>query len=564
MTSIKGCFVDPLRRDPWLVVPPVAFVVALAFLFGDHRWDINPDGVSYMAIAQHYVAGTNRVNAYWSPLFSWLLAPLYKLGIEPVVGAKLLQAGCGMALVLAGLRLFGRLGVSGLVRAATGLALAALVVQWALSEITPDVLEAAILLVWLDVLVGAGGAPLSYRRAIVLGALIGLAYLGKLAALPVCLLSISVWFAARAWRRRRPEEAHLRHWLAAVGACAVIVAPWAVELSSHEGHLTLGTASSYNMAVSDPAYPGISAELTNGFIPPPFPAASSAWEDPPKTVPVPPWTPLDNIGHAATYSWGQLTAYLTSLRNTMWLALVVGLFALLLAGVGSGSYLVASFAVLIILAYSPESLSERYVYAAEVVVLALAGVAVMRLSRARILGPGAIVCMAVALVWSTAVPSLKYLGQLVGPTGPEIHRVAVADRAELAGTRIASNVSALGWYFALYLSFEAGGHYYGAAGAGESTEGLTQDIKRLGIESYVYWGPVVGTPSYLPGFRALPETTIGGTPVTIFVSRKELTSSAMPHAVGHESLVAGTLRRDIHGAVARQLDLGRAIGGTGT
>lgn len=502
-------------------------MVALVFVFGDHQWDINPDGVSYMAIAQHYVAGSNRVNAYWSPLYSWLLVPLYKIGVEPVLGAKLLQAACGLALVVAGLRLAGRLGVHGLVRAATGLALAGLVVQWALIEVTPDVLEAVILVVWLDVLLGVGDAPLSYRRAIVLGGIIGASYLAKLAALPLCLLFLSAWFAVRAWRRRGAEEAHLRHWLAAVAACAVIVVPWAAELSSHEGHLTLGTASSYNMAVPNPAYPGISAELTNGFIPPPFPAASSAWEDPPKMVPVPPWTPFDNISFAATYSRGQLTGYLTGLRNTMWLGLVLGLMALLITGVGAGSYLVASFAVLLILAYSPTSLSERYVYAAEVVVLALAGVAMTRLSKARIVGRVATVCLAVALVWSTAVPSLKYLAQLVGSAGPDIHRVAIGDRAELAGARIASNASALGWYFTLYLSFEAGGHYYGDAAASESAAALAQDIRRLAIEVYVYWGPVAGTPPFLSGFHALPQTTVDGTPVTIFVAPHRSSSSGI-------------------------------------
>jgi hypothetical protein len=547
-SRITGWIIDPLRRDPWLVVPPIAFVVTTAVVFGDHRWDINPDGVSYMAIAQHYVAGSYRVNAYWSPLFSWLLVPLYKLGIEPVFGAKLLQAGCGLALVVAALRLCGGLGVRGVVRAAVGLALAGLVVQWALSEVTPDVLEAAILVVWLDLLVRAGSAPLSYRRAIALGMVIGLAYFGKLATLPICLLFLSVWFAARAWRRRTPAEAHLRHWLVAVGACAAIVAPWAVAISSHEGHLTLGTSSSYNLAVPDPAFTGISAELTNGFIPPPSPVASSAWEDPPKAVPVPPWTPIEHISYAATYAWGQLTAYFTSLRNTMWLGLVLGLLALLLPGVGARSYLVASFAVLVIVAYSPESISERYVYTAEVVVLALAGVAVMRLSTAGIIGPAALVCMAVALVWSTAIPSLKYLAQLVGPTGPDIHGVAVADHAELAGARIASSVSVSGWYFTLYLSFEAGGQYYGAAGATETTAELTQDIRRLGIDAYVYWGPVVGTPPYLPGFRALPQSTIDGTPVTIFVSRNELTSSARPGAVRDALFAADTLGRGTGGS----------------
>ena len=59
-----------LRRIAWLAV------IVLGFIQGwTNRQFINPDGVSYLDVADKYLQGdwTWAVNAYWSPLYSWLL-----------------------------------------------------------------------------------------------------------------------------------------------------------------------------------------------------------------------------------------------------------------------------------------------------------------------------------------------------------------------------------------------------------------------------------------------------------------------------------------------------------
>src|SRR5207245_3213715 len=64
-----------LSRVGWLVVIVLGFVQAWAT-----RYSIEPDGISYLDIADKYLQRdwTGAVNAYWSPLYSWLLgAALY-------------------------------------------------------------------------------------------------------------------------------------------------------------------------------------------------------------------------------------------------------------------------------------------------------------------------------------------------------------------------------------------------------------------------------------------------------------------------------------------------------
>lgn len=46
-----------------------------------HRQAVNPDGISYLDIADAYLVGdlSNVVNGYWCPLYSWLLAVALRL-----------------------------------------------------------------------------------------------------------------------------------------------------------------------------------------------------------------------------------------------------------------------------------------------------------------------------------------------------------------------------------------------------------------------------------------------------------------------------------------------------
>src|SRR5215468_8991394 len=68
----------------------VASLWAVAVLFGlsqawAWRYYIEPDGVSYIEIAHAYIQRdfAHAVNAYWSPLYSWLLALVISLAHVP-------------------------------------------------------------------------------------------------------------------------------------------------------------------------------------------------------------------------------------------------------------------------------------------------------------------------------------------------------------------------------------------------------------------------------------------------------------------------------------------------
>ncbi|HON07136.1 MAG TPA: hypothetical protein PLW02_03435, partial [Verrucomicrobiota bacterium] len=69
----------------------IAGILILGVIF---RFSMNTDAVAYLRIGQYY-ADANfdlAINGYWGPLFSWLLVPFLKIGIPPLISARILMA----------------------------------------------------------------------------------------------------------------------------------------------------------------------------------------------------------------------------------------------------------------------------------------------------------------------------------------------------------------------------------------------------------------------------------------------------------------------------------------
>ncbi|QUV78790.1 hypothetical protein [Chloracidobacterium thermophilum] len=97
----------PAKIGQWSLVRHPLTWILLAYtalglgLLAPYQFQINPDGIAYLDIAEKYARGDvwGAVNAYWSPLISWLTAGLRLLGLPPQVAIKLvLLTGGAVAL----------------------------------------------------------------------------------------------------------------------------------------------------------------------------------------------------------------------------------------------------------------------------------------------------------------------------------------------------------------------------------------------------------------------------------------------------------------------------------
>jgi hypothetical protein len=202
---------------------------------------LNPDGVSYLDLAAAAGRGdwSHFVQGYWSPLL-----PLITGAIGTVArrsGPQLIPVthifNLVMALAALGIiwhwarhqpsRLFGRFAIAGFMLCSAGLP--------RIEAVTPDVLLLT-LTIWLsyELLVHRG------RRWLLVGLLLGLAYLTKTSAWPWLLVAIPVrlWAARDGAARRRVSWSFL--------VAAAVMLTWVVPLSFKYGHPTLGSAGRLN------------------------------------------------------------------------------------------------------------------------------------------------------------------------------------------------------------------------------------------------------------------------------------------------------------------------------
>jgi hypothetical protein len=254
----------------WLVVS-IAGAWLLAVLLGAvHAWAerhiINVDGVSYLEVADAYSRGDWKmaVNAYWSPLLSWLLGLAFIILRPSAYGefaaAHLVSFGIYLGTVAAFSFLLRELIVTARSETAAlretgavslpewswiglGYALFLWSSLWFIGlGIKPDLLVSAILYVAAGIMLRARRERRPLRSAALLGAVLGVGYLAKAFMLPIAFVCLIV--------APRPAGQRSRLLCAAVSllAFAAVSAPFVVALSAAKGSPTAGVAGSLNYA----------------------------------------------------------------------------------------------------------------------------------------------------------------------------------------------------------------------------------------------------------------------------------------------------------------------------
>ena len=213
---------------------------------------MNPDGLSYLDMGEAYLRGDWRmaINAYWSPLYSWLLGSALKL-LKPTPSwefplAHLLNLLIYL-LALTSFSLFWREFTTGQGTRSTALpswvltVLGYLLFLWTslnlttLRQVTPDMCVAAVVYLAAALLIRIRTRRAGWGAFAALGLVLGLGYLAKAAMFPLGLVFIGVTF----WAAARQRGAALRPLTTALAFLAV-AGPFVIVLSKHQGRPTFG------------------------------------------------------------------------------------------------------------------------------------------------------------------------------------------------------------------------------------------------------------------------------------------------------------------------------------
>ncbi|MCI0556816.1 MAG: hypothetical protein L0287_38240, partial [Anaerolineae bacterium] len=137
----------------WVYLIPLIIQVPLLIISGRMNPDqMNPDLVSYLLMAQHYLQGSFHlaVNGYWGPLFSWLIVPVLALLQDPVLAARIVNGIGAVIYLIGGIRILRSFEFDRIIVLAGGLLIALFSIYWSTFVIEPDLLMSGLLLVGLS------------------------------------------------------------------------------------------------------------------------------------------------------------------------------------------------------------------------------------------------------------------------------------------------------------------------------------------------------------------------------------------------------------------------------
>jgi hypothetical protein len=239
--------------------------------------DSEMDVLSYLTIARSYSEGNPVVRGCWSPLISWLLAPLLAAGIEPYPAHRTLAVLLGLVWILTTSLLARNLGLSRGMRLFLAATLACIVPGSAYGLGTVDLLGAVVLSLYFIIVTSERFLKQPYRYGALAGLLACLAYFAKYYNLPFFLAHLTLTAVLYAIRGSSRKQV-LKGFVAGLSVCLIVASAWILPLSSRYHRFTVMTTGGINHATVGPSMQG-SPCLESGLCPEPedvlFP-----WEDP--------------------------------------------------------------------------------------------------------------------------------------------------------------------------------------------------------------------------------------------------------------------------------------------
>ncbi len=251
------------------------------------RFAMNPDGISYLDIGDAYWRGDwhNAINAYWSPLYSWILGFFLKV-LKPsmyweypvvhlvnllIYVAALASFEFFLATFIADRKKrdqeFLKKGLMGLPESAWwllgyNLFVSSSLLLIGLAFVTPDMCAAAFLYLASGLVLRIRSSVVTRRTFAVLGVVLGAAYLAKAVMFPLGIVFLAVAMFAGGVSR-----SSLRSVATAALTFLVVTSPFIMAISYAKGRPTFGDSGrvTYEAFINgiDAWYPGDGGRLRN-------------------------------------------------------------------------------------------------------------------------------------------------------------------------------------------------------------------------------------------------------------------------------------------------------------
>ena len=416
--------------------------------------------------------------------------PLLALGVNPLVAAKLACFASGIPALVGIKKLCGLFRLEPVMETAVLLSSVVLVLSFFVQLISPDLLVAGILSLYLAKILDENAGAKKYDGASC-GALGALGYFAKSYAMPFFVVHFSVvCLLRRHWATDAQVRVRfLKTWLYGMAVFALLCAPWISLLSVKYGKFTVNTTGAYNRAVVGPGYSGHPVAY-EGFFKPANQFAVSVWEDP-SQIPVRPWSMLDSAGdfwHQVKLVATNIMAEMDAFQSVSFFSLVI-LLALAVLVLESGE--TARFAGLTLFSivlygagYIPIVVRARYLFPVYILLL-VAGAKLLGeiIGRVKVGRAQSRLMLGVFCASFLLSPALNIAGAI--NESKDAHIIAEKLGPVIgSGRTLATNAR---WMETLYVASLTGSRYVGQAGSGMTPKVASISLAMMGADYFIAW-----------------------------------------------------------------------------
>lgn len=503
--------------DTGLALSLIIYVVLAIILLPRYQYQINPDGVSYIGIAQKYMHldFANAVNGFWGPMLSWLLVPFLKLGTAPLLSAKFLSLSVGLLVLWQSNVFFKILNIEDHSRKVLMVLMAVVALYFALSVITPDILIVYFILAYFNIIFrqGYSSSTLAGVWSGIFGALL---YLTKSYGLPFFVVHFLVFNLIFFFSTKEKTE-KMRigtHYISGMVVFVFISIFWISAISQKYDHFTLGTAGRYNHTLIGPqslGHPLGHPMHIMGFLPPPNNTAISVWEDI-SNVEFPGWElfeSFDNVMFQVKTILANWVEIFTILEKFSFLAVVILISAWFYLRknrklfVSNPIFLLIVSLFILVAGYSTLLIVNRYVWMGIIILLAMGAKLLDEFEAQRKIKHKSKLIMTYILAASFLILPVRNLKMNLD-YGIQFYNFSKAISKFGIEGRVASNIY---WHETLYVSFYMNWKYYGEIGREAK---IKESLEKNEIDYFLVWGQDNKRLKFISNYEEITKGAIKG------------------------------------------------------
>ena len=495
-----------------LILCSIGYLAVALWLWPYYRYQINPDGISYIGIAYKYYNGnfSEAVNGYWGPLLSWVLAPLLGLIKDPLLAFRFLSIAIGWFTFWQSFLLLRKFQFSGTLLILSAVTLLIIITSYVFALVTPDLLFAGICLWLVNGLISLQQS-MRTKYIVQVGITAALLYFTKSYGFYFSLAVITVLFVGIFFRKTIGNRQLAKHFLTCIGLFLLISLVWIICLTKKYDRFTIATAGKYNHQIFGPSSPG-PPMYNRGLMEPPNATATSVRED----------LSFVNLDE---YNWGvfdsrqtllhqwklvKINLYygLEALLQFSWLSFLL-LFLLVYYVIKHRKTILSSpvYPAVVAMFFLPLGyllliLQDRYIWAFAILLLII-GVFVLQQLLDKKVKPVIISVINTIIILSFAWQPVK---QLIAAKNVDKEIFQLSQQLKDYGVK-GKIASQGGWEGSLYLTFHLQSQYYGECKSADAA-GIANELRAKNINYYLVWNRD-NAPATIPeGFTEITNASL--------------------------------------------------------